>query len=251
MSIAGFDPSGGAGILADIKTIEANGGYGLGVLSANTFQNDIAFEKTEWIPVETIKEQLTVLFKRFQTHHYKIGLIESLEVLEELVVFIKAHHAAAVITWDPILKASAGFSFHDCIDKRRLQAVMKQISVITPNIPEAEQLFGEGAALHQQLLENSEYCAIYLKGGHATEVMATDTLYAEHTTYTYQQPRIAYGEKHGSGCVLSAALATQLALGKDLPTAAENAGRYTHLFLSSNQTLLGYHQYPVHHETNQ
>ncbi len=251
MSIAGFDPSGGAGILADIKTIEANGGYGLGVLSANTFQNDIAFEKTEWIPVETIKEQLTVLFKRFQTDYYKIGLIESLEVLEELVVFIKAHHANAVITWDPILKASAGFSFHDRIDEERLQAVMSQINIITPNIPEAEQLFGKGAALHQLLLNNSRHCAIYLKGGHATEATVADTLYVDDTTYTYQQPRIAHGEKHGSGCVLSAALATQLALGEDLPTASENAGRYTRSFLSSNETLLGYHQYPVYHETNQ
>ena len=124
LSIAGFDPSGGAGILADIKAIESNGGYGLGVLSANTWQNDIAFRKTKWMTLEEIKEQINILLERLPVMHFKIGLIESTDVLLSLVQFIKLHIPEAVIVWDPILKASAGFEFHSSIEQEKLSIIL-------------------------------------------------------------------------------------------------------------------------------
>ncbi len=249
LSIAGFDPSAGAGILSDIKTIEANGCYGFGVATAITCQNDIAFEKISWLPLKEIIEQIEVLQKRFEILYIKIGLIESLEVLYRLVTYLKQKIPDAVIIWDPILKASAGFVFHLSIEKERLYQVFRNITCVTPNIPEAIQLFGP-EKLSERLQAISNEFSIYLKGGHAEKSNVTDILFAGKQTCFFTNPRIINGEKHGSGCVLSAALLSQLAIGNKLPKAAKNANHYTNYFLSSNETLLGYHSYTLMHETN-
>src|ERR1035437_5718713 len=91
LSIAGFDPSAGAGVLADVKTFEACGAYGMGVVSALTYQNDVSFEKVEWLELSQIIEQIKVLQKRFQFDFIKIGLIENLEVLNGLISYLKSH----------------------------------------------------------------------------------------------------------------------------------------------------------------
>ncbi|MDE3235792.1 MAG: hydroxymethylpyrimidine/phosphomethylpyrimidine kinase [Bacteroidota bacterium] len=240
VSIAGFDPSGGAGILADIKTIEANGGYGLGVLSANTWQNDIAFRKTKWVALHEMQEQISILLERLSVQHFKIGLIESMDVLLSIIQFIKQRVPDALIVWDPILKASAGFEFHSTIKKEKLSIILNEISCITPNLPEAKKLFGE--ELSTRLVEVSHTCAVYLKGGHAAgKEKVTDILFMKGTQFTYQYDWLIKGEKHGSGCVLSAALITQLAKHNDIVQAAAKASAYTHQFLASNETLLGYH----------
>ncbi|GAC1533431.1 MAG: hydroxymethylpyrimidine/phosphomethylpyrimidine kinase [Sediminibacterium sp.] len=249
LSIAGFDPSGGAGILADIKTIEANGGYGLGRNNPNTYQNELSFENAEWLSLEKIVHQVTVLQKRFAIRHIKIGLIESLDILQQLVLFLRQLLPDAVIVWDPILQASAGPVFHSLPEKKELDSVLKEIDCITPNIPEAQQLFEE-KDLFSKLLSASRHYVVYLKGGHGNDTNTTDVLFCERRTYKFIHPRLPKAEKHGSGCVLSASLVTQLALGKDMVSAAEKANQYTYQFLSSNKTLLGYHQYNFNDETD-
>ena len=240
LSIAGFDPSGGAGLLSDIKTFENNGVYGMGVVTALTWQNDIAFEKVEWINANKIISQAEVLLSRFDIRHIKIGLIENIDVLVKVISFLKKQIDDPVIVYDPILKASAGFVFHHDL-ARQMQEIWKSIYCITPNIPEAQQLFG-AKALQRTLEENSDIVNIYLKGGHSDESTALDLLFTSDHTYAFSNDRLEKGEKHGSGCVLSSALTAQLALGNDLPTAAENANAYTYQFLGSNDTLLGYHK---------
>ena len=240
LSIAGFDPSAGAGLLADVKTMEANGVYGMGVVSALTWQNDIAFERVEWVPAEKIIEQVAVLLKRFEIRHIKIGLIESFDVLKELIDYLERRIEKPVIVYDPILKASAGFVFHDGREGT-LNEVLRRISCITPNIPEAQQLFGADD-MEARLEEASETVNIYLKGGHSDESTVMDMLFTSDHTYAFANDRLPKGEKHGSGCVLSAALTAQLALGKTMPVAAEIANAYTYQFLASNETLLGYHK---------
>ncbi len=239
LSIAGFDPSAGAGVLADVKAFEANGVYGMAVVSALTWQNDTEFDRVEWVSAEKIKEQVAVLLRRFDIRYVKVGLIESVEVLAEVVTFLYGRIKDPVIVYDPIIRASAGFTFHQ--DPARFLEVLRQVYCITPNIPEAEWLFGK-EALDEQLEMQSEYVNIYLKGGHSDEATVTDLLYVADHTYAFVNDRIAKGAKHGSGCVLSAALTAQLALGNDLPTAAEKANAYTNQFLASSETLLGYHQ---------
>lgn len=241
LSIAGFDPSGGAGLLADAKTFEANAVYGLGVVSALTWQNDIAFEKVEWTAPEKIRQQLCVLQARFSLSYVKIGLVESIAVLLQLIGWIREKAPGAVIVWDPVLKASAGYSFHERVDPAFLEEVLQRVDCLTPNLPEAERLFGAGE-LDARLLEQSRHTAIYLKGGHGAHGHAcTDILYYRQVGWSFSNPRLPKGEKHGSGCVLSAALTARLASGSDMITAAREANAYTHRFLSSNDSLLGYH----------
>ena len=240
LSIAGFDPSAGAGVLADVKTFESNGAYGLGVVSALTWQNDISFEKVEWIAIDKIIGQVEILLKRFDVWHIKIGLIENLDVLQQLLTFLKGRIIDPVIVFDPILKASAGFVFHNETQQHFREAI-DGIYCITPNIPEAEQLFGADD-LQTKLEELSETVNVYLKGGHSDESNVIDMLYTADHTYAFSNDRLERGAKHGSGCVLSAALTAQLALGKELSEAAEIANSYTYQFLASNDTLLGYHK---------
>ncbi len=239
LSIAGFDPSAGAGLLADVKTFEANGVYGLGVVSALTWQNDVEFEKVEWIDYYKIIQQIGVLLRRFDVKYIKIGLIRNAQVLQELISFLKQRIEEPVIIYDPIMKASAGYSFHEW-GEAELKQTLQHLYCITPNFPEAMQLFG-AEHLHSSLIFHSKHVNIYLKGGHADSAMSSDTLFTCETTYTFTNDRLPHGEKHGSGCVLSAALTAQLALGHAIQVAAARANKYTYYFLQSNDTLLGYH----------
>ncbi len=240
LSIAGFDPSAGAGVLADIKAFEQNGVYGMGVVSALTFQNDTEFDGVEWVGAEKIIRQLEVLLRKFEIQHFKIGLIESMGVLQEIVRYLRSKIAEPVIVWDPILKASAGFVFHEP-SVELPQSLIESVYCITPNIPEAIQIFGADN-LNNKLEVASEQLNIYLKGGHGEDGIITDLLFVSDHTYAFPNDRLPNGTKHGSGCVLSAALTAQLALGRSLPDAAELANGYTYKFLASNDTLLGYHQ---------
>ncbi len=241
LSIAGFDPSAGAGILADIKTFERNGVYGLGVISALTWQNDIEFEKVEWVDVSKVISQVEVLLRRFDVRYIKIGLIENIDVLQQLVIFLNGNIDEAVIVYDPILKTSSGFDFHN-IAPEQFRQMINGVYCITPNIPEANKLFGEDDL--QTNLENaSELVNIYLKGGHGSASTVTDLLFTSNHTYAFPNDRLPKGEKHGSGCVLSSALTAQLALGNEIDIAAEKANIYTNTFLASNETLLGYHSH--------
>ena len=239
LSIAGFDPSAGAGILADIKTFESNGVYGLGVVSALTWQNDVAFEKVEWVEVGKILSQVEILLRRFDVKHIKIGLIESMDVLNGVIKFLKDKINDPVIVYDPVLKASAGFEFHDIVPEHFMQMI-QGVYCITPKIPEANKLFGSDD-LETKLEDASEHVNIYLKGGHGSGNIVTDLLFTKDHTYAFPNDRLPKGEKHGSGCVLSSAFTAQLALGNDIELAAENANAYTYKFLASSETLLGYH----------
>lgn len=242
LSIAGYDPSGGAGILADIKTFEANKTYGLGVISANTFQNDREFISLDWMPLEKISAQLQVLAKRFPVSLIKIGLIQSLEALAQVIAVCRKLWPDCKIIWDPILKASAGFRFHAEINKTQLQKVLREIFLVTPNMPEAQHLAGNGSA-SENAKELSAYCHVLLKGGHAAEKTGYDRLFThDGKEHSFRPKEKNVSQKHGSGCVLSAALAAQLAKGETLHRACLIAKEYTSRFLKSSETLLGYHK---------
>ena len=242
LSIAGFDPSAGAGILADIKIFESNKVYGLGIISANTFQNDTEFKHVDWISVEKIIEQISILQKRFEFEYVKIGLIENLETLNVVISHLTSHISHLKVVWDPILKASAGFEFHKEVDKLLLKKICKQLYLITPNVPEALSL-----GTLQDAAENakhlSQYCNVFLKGGHAEKKVGYDTLFLKEGKQFSFRPKIKnIFPKHGSGCVLSSAITANLAKGEDLHRACLKAKQYAEKFLSSNKTLLGYHK---------
>lgn len=260
LSIAGFDPSAGAGVLADVKTFEAYGIYGMGVVSALTYQNDIDFEKVEWLSLSKIIGQIEVLQKRFAFEYIKIGLIENLEVLQQLISYLTSppdrmisvgragHISHPKIIYDPILKASAGFEFYKNKDQKLLEDICSQLYLITPNIPEALQL-GTHKDAEKNAKHLSTYCNVYLKGGHSLEKKGVDLLFTkDKKEVLFPTTAENVPPKHGSGCVLSSAITANLAMGLPLEQACWEAKKYITEFLSSNDTLLGYHK--IGHEIN-
>jgi len=234
-------------VLADVKTLEAHGCYGLGVVSAITYQNDICFDGLDWVPQQQIEQQIQLLLQRLHPVTVKIGLVQNFTVLESLLTFLRHHLPGVPIVWDPVLKASAGFAFHEKWQADAWQQILQQVSIITPNLPEMQRLCG-AEQWKEYALVWSRHCAVYVKGGHAAGEQLTDALYTNGAVHTFSATRIAGGDKHGSGCVLSSALAAGLAKGHELPVAAARAHAYTRAFLGSNTSLLGDHQYSSYDE---
>ena len=241
LSIAGSDPSGGAGVFADLKTLEARRVYGLGVVSAITCQSDTEFFGVDWVPAAAIISQAKAVLQRFPVTVAKIGLIQDLEVLQTVITFLKEVNPGMKIIWDPILQASAGYVFHGKPNAMALSTILNQVYLLTPNVPEARQLAPADQA-EDSARELSRFCHVLLKGGHQPEKPGRDQLFrTDGKVYGYRPCPAQVSPKHGSGCVLSAAIAANLALGNTLPRAVLRAKQYTTRFLSSNTSLLGYH----------
>ncbi len=242
LSIAGLDPSAGAGLLADVKTFEAHRVYGLGVASAITYQHDQTFRKVEWIVPEKIIEQLILLNERFNIRYVKIGLIENFVVLNQLISYMVSCFHKPVIIWDPVLKASAGYEFHKQIDLKLLEQICQHLFMVTPNLPEAGLLGDTGNAI-ENAKTLSKHCIVYLKGGHADQKKGKDTVFLTNgKTVSYNSKVSNATDKHGSGCVLAAAIAANLARNNNLHRTCLKAKNYTAGFLQSNKTMLGYHK---------
>jgi len=242
LCIAGSDPSGGAGIFADLKTLEANKVYGLGVVSALTYQNDDTFSGVDWVLMEKIIAQARLVLQKFPVEVVKIGLIQNLPVLKALISFLQENSPDIKIIWDPVLKASAGFTFHEQLDQEMLKEVLNSLYVITPNVPEARQL-SPASQPEESAQQLSHFCHVLLKGGHQDDKKGYDQLFLRTgEILSYRPRRLEVFPKHGSGCVLAAALAANLARGFKLPRAVLRAKQYTAGFLASNETLLGYHK---------
>ncbi len=241
LTIAGHDPSGGAGLTSDVKTFEAYVLYGLSVCTAITVQNDIDFKKCVWVEPDVIISQIETLFERFTPPVVKIGIVESWSVLLRIVNKLKALNSEIKIVLDPIVKASAGFDFHSEENQDLLDAIWKQCYIITPNYDEIKSLYPKLSA--EETIEHiSNFTNIYLKGGHRADKKGWDELYYNKIVQTNIEPKAAtVFQKHGSGCVLSSALASNLALDIVLEDAAKNAKYYTEDFLNSNESLLGVH----------
>jgi hydroxymethylpyrimidine/phosphomethylpyrimidine kinase len=233
MSIAGFDPSGGAGLLADIKTFEQHGVYGLGVITANTFQTEVEVSKVNWIPVPDIIEQIGLLASRWDVKWFKIGIVESSSALGQIVQSILQQVPEAKIVWDPVLRASSGFSFFQ--SGQDVSQMLKYVTILTPNLSEFEFLIGT----EQKALELSWQTMIYLKGGHRLE-LGQDILYKDGEMYCFN-PSVLGTAKHGSGCILSSAICANLDLGRGTHDALQRSKNYIEQVLTSNSTLLGWH----------
>lgn len=240
LSIAGFDPSGGAGILADIKTFEANKVCGMGAISALTFQNDTEFDSLKWIETDEIVKQVLVLKRKFDFTVIKIGLIKDLETLENVISNCQDPTSKIQFVWDPIIKASAGFEFHENFEKEKLFSVLNNCFLITPNTDEIKFLTGIESPM-KAAEELSKYCNVLLKGGHNEEEPGVDYLFMKNIIEKIEPTEKNIFSKHGSGCVLSSAIAANLALGNDLITSCRNAKAYVEQFLSSSSSLLGVH----------
>ncbi|RKF04629.1 hydroxymethylpyrimidine/phosphomethylpyrimidine kinase [Tenacibaculum lutimaris] len=243
LTIAGHDPSGGAGLTSDIKTFEAHGLYGLSVCTAVTVQNDVDFKECVWIEKEVIINQITSLFERFKISVVKIGIIQSWKILLEIVQVLKKHNPSIKIVVDPILKASAGFAFHSEKNIKVFEEVLQHCDFITPNYDEIKALFSN-KSIEETIEFISEKTNVYLKGGHREDKKGWDEVYHNKIVQLNIPPKAtSVFEKHGSGCVLSSALASNIAKELSLEDACIHAKWYTEQFLNSNKTLLGEHNY--------
>ncbi len=244
LSIAGLDPSGGAGLLSDAKTFEQIGVQGLGVATALTFQNDKSFVDVDWVGGKTLRAQLDPLFIAYPITHVKIGLIKSLDALEKLIAYLVLKNENIEILWDPILSASAGYTFHDDLSKKRVAKILQVISMVTPNQPEALAL-SKAKDTEKAARRFAELTRVVIKGGHAIDPKTgfSDDLYADQfQSKSLRATRIENGEKHGSGCVFSAALIAYRAQGLEWLDATRKAKQYVTKYLKSTETLLGKHK---------
>ncbi|WP_103069334.1 hydroxymethylpyrimidine/phosphomethylpyrimidine kinase [Aquimarina sediminis] len=246
LTIAGFDPSNGAGFTADIKTIEALKGYGLTVCTANTIQNDIDFKICDWVDVKMMTKQIEILFDRFAIDFVKIGIIENWKVLHEIIDFLIEKNKEIKIVLDPILRSSSDFDFHNpSIQKVSntsvlFDQILDKIYLITPNYLEIERLYVD-KTIDETVKHISSKTNLFLKGGHREEV-GKDELFTKGGKYFALKPKGQnLSEKHGSGCILSSSIITYLALGFPLLKACLKGKRYTEKVLGSNKSLLGYH----------
>lgn len=235
LSIAGFDGSAGAGILADIKTFQRCGVYGMGVLSAITLQNEDKLTAVNWLKAQEIIEQIAILAERYQIKCCKIGIVENLSTLESILDYLAKLTPKPFVIWDPIIKSSSGYEFHSNLKVDH--SIFGKLDLVTPNVPEAELLMNAPAT--QVAAEISKDCAVILKGGHSDNINTSDDcLYVRGECYLIKGKRLAYS-KHGSGCVFSASLAAHYALNGDLLKACFFAKEVTLDYLQSSGGLLG------------
>lgn len=242
LSIAGFDPTGGAGVLADVKTCEQHHCLGMAVLTANTNQTETEFLSVDWFDKQAIFAQLQPIMNAYKISAVKIGIVENLEVLSEVLSLVKRTFPAVPIVWDPVLSASAGFELHTSWNEETLYQVLGIIDLITPNVHEVRKI-----TLLEDEIEAAFRLAksthVLLKGGHSALRLGVDLLF--EGGIPREIPSKAdpskYMAKHGSGCILSAAIASNLALGKSLHESCLEAKEYIEKRLSSNEYLLAYH----------
>jgi hydroxymethylpyrimidine/phosphomethylpyrimidine kinase len=241
LTIAGFDPSAGAGVLADIKTFEQHRVYGFAINTGNTIQTENEFFEMQWTDLAFVLKSLEKLFANYNIKAVKIGIIPSLEYLKEIILTIKKLSPKTKIVWDTVLKSSTNFDFLNIENQTVLTQTLKKIELITPNYNEISQLTPKEINTETTAKAISKYCAVLLKGGHNTNEIGVDYLYTEVKIHQLLPKTNDCYEKHGSGCVLSSAIAANLALEQNLKTACEKAKKYTENYLSSNSTKLGFH----------
>jgi hydroxymethylpyrimidine/phosphomethylpyrimidine kinase len=248
--VAGYDQSAGAGVLSDIKTLEAHGVYGYAACTGFTFQNERTISRIEWFTPKDIFEQIDLCFGSAVFDWVKIGITSSMGMAGSIIDHIRQHNPDARIVMDPVIRASSGRDFWEGFGQEGggmqedWEEVAARCYLLTPNWEEIGWLY-PGEDIHQccAALTRQHGRHIYLKGGHHPEWPGRDYLWSngEMLVLDPTAGSDAVYAKHGSGCVLASSLAANLALGYALPVAAERAKRYIERFLSSNKTLLGWH----------
>lgn len=240
LSIAGFDPTGGAGILADANTFAQCGVLGMGILSANTVQTEDHFISVDWVEFARIKAQLEPIFDQYEIKTVKIGIIENQEVLKELCSLVKSEQPNCKIVWDPVIASSSGTILHNSINADVLKETLPMVSLVTPNVDEARILANNPDEI-EAAFSLGEFCPVLLKGGHSLVRLGLDLLIENRIPTEIVGGEEKVYPKHGSGCILSAAITANLALGKSLNESCRAGKKYIEERLMSNSNLLAYH----------
>jgi hydroxymethylpyrimidine/phosphomethylpyrimidine kinase len=231
LTIAGSDCSGGAGIQADLKTFSAHGVYGMSVITAVVAENTFRVSGIMDVTADMITKQITDVFEDIRPDAVKIGMLNTPETMHTVANALKIWRPDNVVI-DPVMYAKNGSPLmaSDSIDKL-ISEIIPLATLLTPNIPEAEKMSGltieniadmrtAALAIHQMGCE-----AVLVKGGHAIGD-ATDILYDGTFFHQLTSERIDTPNTHGTGCTLSSAIASNLALGYEMSEAVERAKDY-------------------------
>ncbi|SDS50578.1 bifunctional hydroxymethylpyrimidine kinase/phosphomethylpyrimidine kinase [Corynebacterium timonense] len=256
LSIAGTDPTGGAGIQADLKSIAASGGYGMCVVTALVAQNTRGVREVHTPPTDFLVAQLEAVFDDVAVDAVKVGMLGSAEITRTVNDFLAAHPVDVVVI-DPVMVATSGDRLlsEDAEDSLR-DLVRAHASVVTPNIPELAILAGASpATTFDAALEQGAALAadldvqVLVKGGHLDAPEASNALVTPSgEVHVTRLPRLETTTTHGTGCSLSAALATRLLLDASPAAAAEHSTRWLHDAIAGGAALnVGEGHGPVDH----
>ena len=239
LTIAGSDSGGGAGIQADLKTIEATGGFGTSAVTAVTAQNTTGVESSHVLPVEEIDTQIDAVLSDFEVRAVKTGMLATAEVVETVTAAVRGVDAPLVV--DPVMVAATGDRLLTEAAESAYEALIAGAALVTPNADEAAVLTGiepddeESARRAGEEIVEMGADAALIKGGHMPGEAVIDVLVTPETVETATHPRIDTDATHGSGCTLSSAIATRLARGESMTAAVdrsvgfmERAVRYHH-----------------------
>ncbi|MBR4671380.1 MAG: bifunctional hydroxymethylpyrimidine kinase/phosphomethylpyrimidine kinase [Butyrivibrio sp.] len=231
LSIAGSDSSGGAGIQADLKTMTAHGVYGMTAITALTAQNTTGVTAIMESTPEFLGQQIEACLSDIPCDAAKIGMLPTKEQVEVVADKLKKFGVKNLVL-DPVMVATSGSVLMKNETADAMAKYLFPISrVITPNIPEATALTGKEIKTRTDMEEAAKElgeaygCGVLIKGGHSIED-ACDVLYEEGKITWFEGKRIESSNTHGTGCTLSSAIASNLALGQDLEDAIRNAKTY-------------------------
>ncbi len=255
LSIAGSDPSGGAGIQADLKTFSALGCYGMAAVTALTAQNTRGVAAVHVPPPDILGAQLDAVFADVSVAAIKVGMLATGDMVRTVAQRLAAHPAIPVVL-DPVLVATSGDSLGapDVVEAI-VAHLLGRATVITPNLPEAARLAGlpvpedeDGMRATAEALLGRGARAVLVKGGHLGGREAVDLLAEAAGLQFFRAPRVETRNTHGTGCTLSSAIACYLARGLALADAVGAAKSYlTSAIAESGSLDVGGGHGPVHH----
>ena len=238
LSIAGTDPTGGAGIHADLKSIAANGGYGMAVVTALVAQNTTGVRDIHVPPVEFVQQQLTAVSDDVTIDAVKIGMLFNTPLIDTVGTWLQEVTPPLVVL-DPVMVAASGDRLLDADAEQSLRDLVGRADLVTPNLPELAVLLGrrEARSWAEAVEQAKELAAqhhvrVLAKGGHLAGEDAPDALIdpATDAVVEFHAPRIHTRHTHGTGCSLSSGIATQVARTGDW----ESAVRQTKAWLTAS-----------------
>ncbi|MFK7764151.1 MAG: bifunctional hydroxymethylpyrimidine kinase/phosphomethylpyrimidine kinase [Roseobacter sp.] len=257
LSIAGSDPSGGAGIQADLKAISANGAFAMAALTALTAQNTQGVSGIHLVPPEFVQSQIKAIFDDIRVDAVKIGMIANAEIAQIVAHALSEFDVRVIL--DPVMIAKGGASLlqPDAVTVMR-ETLLPRAMVLTPNLPEAAHLLGVNVAQTRAEMEIQGHAlcalgpqAVLMKGGHLDGQGSPDCLVTESALTWFEATRIQTHNTHGTGCTLSSALAAQIAKGGNIEAAVKAAKSYVATAIAHADTLsVGSGHGPTHHFAN-
>lgn len=236
LSIAGTDPTGGAGIQADLKSIAAAGGYGMSAVTALVSQNTRGVRAVHTPPREFLAEQLAAVFDDVTVDAVKIGMLGDADTVAVVADALAANAGQTPVVLDPVMVASSGDRLLDEDAEQAVRDLVHEVDVVTPNLRELAVLTGQDlapdfdAALDQAAaLAREAAVTVIVKGGHLTGPVADNAVvHPDGRVHRVPSARIDTTNTHGTGCSLSSALATRLALGEPVEQALTWSTRWLH-----------------------